>query len=305
MKLKTIIQLSEWISHAPAMNRNPDSQLRPVPGGWNDDSPNWDGVVEGKDWFCYMEGNDWHNHVAGASVYINEEGDRPHKVWVKIKTHGLRKKGDTNELFKERVQKHIKKVAGSWTSAAKKLHNNPELNEVGNPVPISWRQAFREATQDPKVKAHLADCGEAAIADPVNFTPRIGEEMTQRKISYSAVVLEDSDQHKLLDTFKDNIPNDWKKYAHHMTIKMGELPSEKKQDIGQKVELVVKAIGQTDKAIAVKVDGYWTTNQIEHITLAVNTANGGKPVDSNKIENWLPISEPIKVRGTVMEIPFR
>ena len=129
--------------------------------------------------------------------------------------------------------------------------------------------------------------------------------MTDRKISYSAVVLEEKDQRNLLDTFKDSIPNDWKKYAHHMTIKMGELPAEKKQDIGQKVELTVKAIGQSDKAIAVKVEGYWTTNQIAHITLAVNVAGGGKPVDSNKIENWLPVSEPIKVQGTVMEIPFR
>jgi hypothetical protein len=304
MKLKTLLLINEWISHAPAMNRSPDSALRPVPGGWNDNSPNWDGVVEGKDWFCYMEGNDWHSKRSGASIYINED-EKPHKMWIRIKTHGLRKNNDTNESYKERVRKHTNKVARSWMSAAKKIHNDPELNEVGNPIPVSWKQAFREALKDPKVKAHLADCGEGPMADPVNFTPRIGEEMTQRKISYSAVVLDEADQQKLLETFKDNIHTDWKKYAHHMTIKMGELPPEKRQDIGKKVVLTIKSLGQSDKAVAVQVEGYWTTNDTPHITLAVNVNEGGKPVDSNKIEQWLPISQQIKVRGTVTEIPFR
>jgi len=131
------------------------------------------------------------------------------------------------------------------------------------------------------------------------------EEMTDRKVSYSAVVLTPTDQQKLLDVFKDNIPSDWKKYAHHMTIKMGELPAEKKQDIGKTIVLTVKAIGQSDKAIAVEVDGYWTSNQVAHITLATNEMKGGKPVDSNKITQWLPVSEQIQVRGTITEIPFK
>ena len=171
MKLKTIFLINEWISHAPAMNRSPDSKLRPTPGGMNDGFPNWDSIVEGKDWFCYMESNDWEKNRAGISVYITEN-NKPHKIWVKVKTNGLRKKGDTNEAHKERVRKHINKVAHSWMSEAKKIHNNPEINEVGNPIPISWKECFLEVLENPKVKAHLADCGDEAIADPVNFTPR-------------------------------------------------------------------------------------------------------------------------------------
>jgi hypothetical protein len=174
MKLKTLIQINEWISHAPTVNRSPDLNLYPTPGGLNDGSPNWDGIVEGKDWFCYMEGNDWQTKRSGASIYINED-EKPYKIWVKIKTNGLRKPNDTNESYKERVRKHTNKVARSWMSEARRIFKNIEINEAGNPVPITWKQAFREALKNPKVKAHLADCGEQEIAplmDPVNFTPR-------------------------------------------------------------------------------------------------------------------------------------
>lgn len=172
MKLKTILQLTEWLSlNAPAVNRNPDSKLRPTPGGMNDNSPNWDNVVEGKGWFCYMEGNDWNKRTSKATVYITE-GDKPYKLWMEIKTHGLRKPNDTRKIHEDRVRKHIKKVAGSWMSEARQIYNNPELNEVGNPIPITWKEAFHEALCSPKIKAHLADCGEQAMVDPVNFTPR-------------------------------------------------------------------------------------------------------------------------------------
>lgn len=306
MKLKTLILLIErGMSMGYGSMTSNDTKLRPTPGGWNDDVSSWDGIVEGKDWFCYMEGNDWHNKRAGATVYINED-DKPHKIWIKIKTHGLRKPNDTNESYKERVRKHTNKVARSWMSAARNIHNNPEINEAGNPVPITWKHAFREAIKDAKLKTHLAECGEqeiASTADPVNFTPRIGESvMNNGKISYSAVVLDERDQKKLLEFFKELIPSDWSQYAHHMTIKMGELPQEKKQDIGKEVQLTAYEIGKSDKAIAVKVKGYWSSNVIAHVTLAVNKNEGGKPVDSNKIANWEPLSNTIPLTGIVREI---
>ena len=310
MKLKTILLLERGMSMGYGSMSSNDTKLRPTPGGMNDGSPDWDGVVEGKDWFCYMEGNDWNKHLAGVSIYITE-GDRPHKIWTKIKTNGLRKKGDTNEAAKERVRKHINKVARSWIGEAKRIHNNPEINEVGNPVPISWKAAFLEVLDNPKVKAHLAECGEqeiAPLADPVNFTPRkqLAEmDMSMKTISYSAVVLEDRDTKKLLEVFSSQIPDGWSKFAHHMTIKMGELPPEKKQDVGKKVQLTAFEIGTSDKAVAVKVRGYDTTNQFAHVTLAVNTREGGKPVDSNKITVWHPLPNTVSLSGTVTEIPFR
>ena len=129
--------------------------------------------------------------------------------------------------------------------------------------------------------------------------------MLNRTISYSAVVLDQEDHEKLLNFFEDKMSPDWRKFAHHMTIKMGELPEEKKQDIGKKIQLTAYEIGKSDRAIAVKVRGYWTTNTTAHITLGVNTDIGGKPVDSNKITDWEPLPNTIPVNGVVTEIPFK
>src|ERR1017187_5842965 len=166
IKLKTL--LPEWISHAPSTNSSPDSKLRPTPGGMNDGSPNWNGFINGQknEWFAYMEGNDWNKHQSGAIVYINEEGQKPHKIWIKIKTNGLRKDNDTNESHKERVRKHTQKVARSWMTAAKNIHNNPELTECGNVIPISWKTAFTEALNDSKIKSSLTQSGSEAIPPP-------------------------------------------------------------------------------------------------------------------------------------------
>lgn len=334
MKLKTLIQINEWISHGNAVNRSPDDNLYPTPGGMNDGNPHWDtkasfdvnssniaenkawnegvgdwdGIIEGKDWFCYVEGNDWHSKTAGASIYITED-DKPHKMWVKFKTHGLRKAGDTNESFKERIRKHSHKVARSWMTAAKDIHKNAGLNEVGNPIPISWKQAFKEALSDPKVKGLVAEKGErelSPIADPVNFTPRVGEaNMKKVKISYSAVVLSAADQQKLKSAFEEQMPDGWTTFAHHMTICMGELPTELKDKVGEQVTLTCTDIGTSLTNIALKVSGFQSSNAIPHITLFVNVTGGGKPFDSNKITDWKPLPQPIEVQGVVSEIPFK
>ena len=156
-----------------------DTELHPLPGS-ADDTEDWDGIKEGQGWFLYREANNTAKNRSGASIYITEE-DEPHKYWINIKTHGLRKKTDTNEQFRQRIKKHSDKVARSWMSAAKRLHKNEEYSPVGNRISISWKQAFKEALNDPKVKTFIENWGEepikskktATIADPVNFTPRI------------------------------------------------------------------------------------------------------------------------------------
>jgi predicted kinase len=119
-------------------------------------------------------------------------------------------------------------------------------------------------------------------------------------IFYSAVVLDEKSSSKLLSIFSKFIPKDWNKYAHHMTIAFGKsVPN--KEDIGKKVELKVTKLGISDKAIAVQVEGYQSLNKIPHITLAVNP-DGGKPVDSNNIENWVPIHNIDSIDGIYNEI---
>ena len=123
------------------------------------------------------------------------------------------------------------------------------------------------------------------------------------KISYSAVVLDDKSHKFLVKAFKTIIPKDWEVIAHHMTVILGKpLPDNLKDDLDKKVQLTVKELGVSEKAIAVKVVGYFSKNKIPHITVAIDRKGGGKPVDSTKIENWVKIKSPFKLSGTVEEV---
>jgi hypothetical protein len=120
------------------------------------------------------------------------------------------------------------------------------------------------------------------------------------KVLYSAVVLDDKSQKELLSRFKDSIPEGWKPFAHHMTIVFGKGLDDKNL-VGAEVTLMVKELGKSDKAMAVKVEGYPSANEIPHITLAVNTLEDGKPFMSNQITDWSPV-ENFTVTGIVTEV---
>lgn len=124
-------------------------------------------------------------------------------------------------------------------------------------------------------------------------------------MSYSAIVLDEA-SHKILkewagEKFKTLKADRWEILCHHMTIKMGELPSYLEQDLKSTQTLEVNAYGFDDKVIAVRVSGYFTTNDTPHVTVAVNRANGGKPVMSNKLTKWQPLADDskFKIKGTV------
>jgi len=112
------------------------------------------------------------------------------------------------------------------------------------------------------------------------------------KILYSAIVLDDQSHDKLINHLDNIIPNDWKKYAHHMTIVFGKgLSDEWKKYLGMKIKLTAIEVGISEMTIAVKVKGFYSDNEIPHITVAVNINQGGKPFMSNKISDWKPINE--------------
>ena len=128
----------------------------------------------------------------------------------------------------------------------------------------------------------------------------IYENINNGKVLYSAVVLDEKSHDELLAKFKDSIPEGWKTFAHHMTIVFGK-GLDNNSEVGKPVTLTVTELGESDKAMAVKVKGYRSTNEIPHITLAVNTLEGGKPFMSNQITNWSPV-ENFTVTGTVTEV---
>lgn len=126
-------------------------------------------------------------------------------------------------------------------------------------------------------------------------------------VVFSGVVLnKDSREYlkKLLQTaFPQGISN-WAIHCHHMTICLGEL--EDKNLINQEVNLSIIAIAKSDLCIAVKVKGYNgpIKNKIPHITLAVNTAEGGKPQNSNDIIEWFEFYPDVTLSGVIKEVSY-
>lgn len=122
-------------------------------------------------------------------------------------------------------------------------------------------------------------------------------------INYSAVVLDDKSREKLLTKF--HIPEGWEKICRHMIINIGNIKPELEHYLGLKVGINVEAIGISDKAMAIKISGFPTEDTTPHITLAINTTEGGKPADSNLITNWQAINHPFRITGIVTEVPFK
>lgn len=127
----------------------------------------------------------------------------------------------------------------------------------------------------------------------------------ENKIKYSCVLLDEKSSTLIYQYFGHLMPNKgWKWIGHHMTITLGPLPEDMKNDLGKSVGLAVIGIGQDNNAIALKVEGVFSKNEIPHITLAINQAQGARPVMSNKIpvKNWKNIDFPYRLTGTIEEI---
>lgn len=117
-------------------------------------------------------------------------------------------------------------------------------------------------------------------------------------VLYSAVVLDEESHNKLINMFSDIIPEDWKVYAHHMTIQFGK-GVENEKDLDKEVILQGNKLGISDKAIAIEVSGYESKKNIPHITIAISP--DGSPKMSNDITDWKKI-KPIKLTGVVKNI---
>ena len=150
---------------------------------------------------------------------------------------------------------------------------------------------------------------EAMIQSYKSVGPLTLEKVIKAKDMYSnkpkmfaSLVPEDSSAKKLVEATKQYIPEGWKIFAHHMTINYGKgLPEHLKGDLGQDFLITATEIGISDMAVAVRVVGYYSDNDIPHITIAVNTSGGGKPVMSNKITNWRKLENYINLSGKVSE----
>ena len=124
----------------------------------------------------------------------------------------------------------------------------------------------------------------------------------KKKILYSAVVLDDASKQILLNTIKGF--EGWTPFAHHMTIGFKKSLKDLglKEHEGNTISLAVLEIGESDKAVAVRVSGLVSKNTIPHVTVYTNPKTNGKPFDSNKITNWIDVESLIILKGVVKNI---
>lgn len=126
--------------------------------------------------------------------------------------------------------------------------------------------------------------------------PKPPKPKKKRKPSYWAAVL-NPDSHKLLKNALENeIPKEWVKKIHHMTVALGKPKSDEVKEymknVGSQVTLTATEIGKSPDAIAVKVEtDVPSDNSIKHITLAVPP--GGSPKNSNYITDWEPLERSL------------
>lgn len=125
-------------------------------------------------------------------------------------------------------------------------------------------------------------------------------------VQYCAVVIENpEDTKKIKELASKFVPSEgWSEPVHyHMTIAQGHLPESlrRRGDLNKEVEITINMIGISEKAIALGTFGYYSRNEMPHITVAFNKNNGGAPADSKDIDNWKPIDK-IVVTGVIREV---
>lgn len=123
-----------------------------------------------------------------------------------------------------------------------------------------------------------------------------------KKVVYVGVFLTMESQWKLLEKC---FPLHTNVYCDHVTIKFQPKPEELDQfALGKEVRFTVDSVACDDNGQAARVVGIAADNKFPHIT--ISTANGVKPVYSNKLcETVLAVyfDEPLELIGIIDTFP--
>tara|TARA_R100000742_G_C4268554_1_gene86937 strand:- start:335 stop:1123 length:789 start_codon:yes stop_codon:yes gene_type:complete len=221
------------------------------------------------------------------------------KSWVEFVNAARREGKETTQAAKilakiinrEKVSEEEKKFLKDQSKDLARIVAVMGLGAVSMALPVALEKVLNKWNISIMPKSHTAEEEVEELNESTG------------NLLYSAVVLDDDDQDNLIMFVDDyvDIPLNWKKIAHHMTMGFKEhVPEHLRDDIGKTVQLTVKEIGVSEDAIAVKVDGYPSNNKIPHVTIAI--PKDGKPYNSNLITDWKPVDEEIIIKGKVKEI---
>lgn len=123
--------------------------------------------------------------------------------------------------------------------------------------------------------------------------------MTDLAGSYLALELTDASAARLLATFPPAHP---KVYAHHITLEFNPAPIDLMfWPLEQAIPFDVVSYGLDEHAQAVRVElvGKTTRRDGKAFHVTVSVAQGSKPVDSNKIEAFVPVHVATSFIGSV------
>ncbi len=139
--------------------------------------------------------------------------------------------------------------------------------------------------------------------------------MKEKQLDYYSAVLTEESVKKLmnyLSAYGSIIMNGLDKlYLDHVTLLHStQIDTPKGKYIQETLDIwlqettecqyFISHIGISDKAVAFKLAACFGYNDIPHIT--IGTFKGGKPVDSNNITTWIPLSDLIPVDTVLTKI---
>lgn len=134
-------------------------KMKPYIKTWGVDHSDWRGMSRETVNESFNQGDGWFVHEGSQSISTIFENGRQISFELTFKN----KRGEEKNKWRSQA-------ASKWKTVAREIHNNPDLNEIGNPQQKSWEHCFQEALNDERVKPFIKEM--ASIYDPVNFTPR-------------------------------------------------------------------------------------------------------------------------------------
>jgi hypothetical protein len=100
----------------------------------------------------FREGKGWFVHEGTSHIKVIFENGRQMKFDLTFR----------NKIGEEK-EKWRSQAAGKWSAIAKEIYNNPELNEIGNPIQKTWEQCFQEALSDDGMKPFIKESDRSPV----------------------------------------------------------------------------------------------------------------------------------------------